>query len=234
MRPGTICIVIGAIAIAVAGALWLYNEYDDRQAFEYSQQTAQDLFALIISGDNVRHISDSLIEADDGGEDEWTPDTPGISVTPDIPDTSENADDEDSADTAESTSMTYIVVNRVAYMGVISIPKLRLDLPVNLTWSYPALRRTPCRYSGDTQHNNLVIAAHSYRTHFRDINTLVEGDVVTFTDVEGTEFNYRVVRVETLQPTDVREVVNSPYDLTLFTCTYDSRARVVVRCMMNR
>ena len=210
--------------MVIAAALWIYNEFDDKQAFEYSQRTAQDMLGLIETGGHVRHISDSLIETDEAGDNEWMP------VIPDDAETPEETPVEDPDEAVSRNDLPYIVVNRVAYMGVIRIPALRLDLPVNLTWSYPALRRTPCRFSGDTQHKNLVIAAHSYRTHFRNINTLVEGDEVIFTDVEGNEFHYRVVRVETVQPTSVAEVVNSPYDLTLFTCTYDSRARVVVRC----
>ena len=38
-------------------------------------------------------------------------------------------------------------------------------------------------------------------------------------------------RVETLPETAVEEMRAGEWDLTLFTCTYDGRARVTVRCI---
>lgn len=36
------------------------------------------------------------------------------------------------------------------YLGILSIPSLGLELPVLSDWSYPDLRKTPCRYTGST------------------------------------------------------------------------------------
>ena len=47
----------------------------------------------------------------------------------------------------------------------------------------------------------------------------------------GQTYRYTVDRVETLPETAVEEMRAGEWDLTLFTCTYDGRARVTVRCI---
>jgi len=149
---------------------------------------------------------------------------PGIDTTTEIPD--------DTSDLADLEEMKYIVLDDgEAYIGLLGIPALDLLLPVNRTLTYEALKYTPCLYSGDIKNDTIVIGAHNYASHFQNISHLAAGEVVTLTDTDGNEIIYRVTKTETVQPTDVDSVVNSEYDLTLFTCTYNGQARVVVKCM---
>ena len=53
---------------------------------------------------------------------------------------------------------------------------------------------------------------------------------MSFTDMEGIENLYEVIRVETLKPTEVDAVQNSDHDLVLYTCTYGGKTRVTVFC----
>ncbi|MDR2904317.1 MAG: sortase [Clostridiales bacterium] len=117
------------------------------------------------------------------------------------------------------------------YIGVLSIPALQLTLPVNDTWSYPKLRVSPCRYSGEAADNTLSIAAHNYKNHFGRIAALATGEPIVFTDTFGTEYDYTIAEIETVEPTEVVKVVDSMADLVLFTCNYDGSARVLVKCM---
>jgi len=125
----------------------------------------------------------------------------------------------------------YIMIDGEPYIGVLSLPALRLDLPVNNVWSYPALKRTPCRYSGDIQSGTLVIAAHNYKKHFGDISALAIGDAVTLTVADGSVIGYSVTDTEIIRPTDVGKMIYGKHDLTLFTCTYGGQDRVAVRCV---
>ena len=61
-------------------------------------------------------------------------------------------------------------------------------------------------------------------------NAAEEGDKVIFTDMDGVVTHYQVVALDILQPTAVEEMTAGAYDLTLFTCTYDSGSRLTVRC----
>lgn len=117
-----------------------------------------------------------------------------------------------------------------AYVGTVEIPALGLTLPVLNEWDYNGLRLAPCRYSGSVYTADLVVCAHSYRSHFGRLNQLRPGDEVIFTCMDGAAFVYRVAAVEVLAPVAVEEMTDSAWPLTLFTCTTDSRARVTVRC----
>ena len=117
------------------------------------------------------------------------------------------------------------------YLGVLSLPTLALELPVQAEWEMEALRRTPCRYAGTLSGDDLIIAAHNYRQHFALLHTLRAGDAVRFTDAAGLCHRYTVSLVEILDETAVEEMTAGEWDLTLFTCNYDGRARITVRCI---
>jgi len=131
----------------------------------------------------------------------------------------------------QSEDDNFIVIEGAMYIGVISIPTLGLSLPINRTWSNSALRNTPCRYSGNIHENSLVIGAHNYAKHFRNIYNLLNGDQIIFLCAEGIEHLFEVVSMETVHPSNRDSVIYSDYDLTMFTCTFDGQARIVVRCV---
>lgn len=116
------------------------------------------------------------------------------------------------------------------YIGVLEIPAFELTLPVISQWSYPALKVAPARYEGSAYSDDLIIAAHNYKTHFDNLQYLVAGDIIYFTDIDGNRFSYEVVVTEILQPTAVEQMSAGDWDLTLFTCTYGGSYRVTVRC----
>lgn len=126
-------------------------------------------------------------------------------------------------------------INGMDYIGVLRVPALDLKLPVLSEWSYNNLTVSPCRYIGSVYLNNLIIAAHNYRSHFAYLRELQQGDKVSFTDMNGNKFNYEVVETEILLPEQVDEMKSGDWDLTLFTCTFGGEYRITVRCkLVNR
>lgn len=126
--------------------------------------------------------------------------------------------------------MPETTVDGVAYIGVLRIPALALELPVVSQWSYPALKQAPCRYSGSAYLDDLVICAHNYPSHFGQLSTLHTGDSVTFTDVDGNVFAYTVAGLENLSPTAIEDMESGGWALTLFTCTVGGQSRIALRC----
>ena len=118
-------------------------------------------------------------------------------------------------------------------IAVLEIPAIDLKLPVLSEWSYPLLKKAPCRYSGSAYLDNLVIAAHNYRTHFGKLKELETGDEVIFTDAAGNRFEYKVAAVEALTPQSVEDMTSGEWALSLFTCTLDGKSRVTVRCEVS-
>ena len=127
-------------------------------------------------------------------------------------------------------TMTETEIDGYMYIGYLSIPALGLELPVMSEWDYNRLNIAPCRYSGSTKTDDLVIAAHNFAQHFGGLSGLTGGEQVIFVDMDNVVSTYTVVAVEILAPTAVEEMTNGEYDLSLYTCTYGGRSRVTVRC----
>ena len=126
--------------------------------------------------------------------------------------------------------MPVVTLGGYEYVGYVEIPTLGLKLPVMAEWDYTRLQIAPCRQFGSSRTDNLVIAAHNYDTHFGKLKELSKGDTVIFTDMEGIVSTYCVEKLETLSPDAVDTVLNSGYDLVLYTCTKGGRTRVIVFC----
>lgn len=120
-------------------------------------------------------------------------------------------------------------INGIDFIGVLRIPALELELPIISEWNYPNLKTAPCRYSGSAYLNNLIICGHNYTSHFGTLKNLWEGDIATFTDIDGNVFIYKMVERETLLPTSIDAMESGEWDLTLFTCTVGGQSRVTIR-----
>lgn len=185
-KVGTICMVLGAVLVAAALCLFIYNQRESGKAAEASEQVLGKLVEEV--GKNGKNT------------DPYDPE------------------------------MTVVEIDGYGYIGYLSIPSLNLELPVMSEWDYERLKIAPCRYSGSTKTNDLVIAGHNYTRHFGPLSRLKPGDAVYFTDMDGKLWSYEVVELDTLQPTAVEEMTSGEFDLTLYTCTYGGKSRVTVRC----
>ena len=91
--------------------------------------------------------------------------------------------------------MTEVEIDGWNYIGYLSIPAVKLNLPVMSQWSYAGLKVAPGRYSGSTYADNMVVCAHNYAKHFSPIKWLAIGSQVSFTDMDGLCWEYEVVSV---------------------------------------
>ena len=124
-----------------------------------------------------------------------------------------------------------IEINGLEYIGYLVIPSLELNLPVTKEYTPYSLKISPSIYYGSIESNNLVICGHAYRNIFGNLYKwpLIwdEGWVV---DVNNKSYKYEVELIEELGSTDIKEMVESDFDLTIYTCTNDNLRRVTVRC----
>lgn len=115
-------------------------------------------------------------------------------------------------------------------LGTLEISALGLILPVLPRWDDEHLKIAPCRQFGSLSTDDLVIAAHNYKSHFGNLQKLAAGDPIFFTDADGMSVEYTVKEIRVLSPTEVDLVRKSGFALTLYTCTYSGKDRITVFC----
>lgn len=129
-----------------------------------------------------------------------------------------------------SKEMQTVNINGYDYIGTITIPSLDLELPIISEYDYDKLNISPCRYYGSIYTNDLIICGHSYKSHFKYLANLNQEDIIIFTDITGNKYIYQVKVIEVLSPTDITEMIDNEFDLTLYTCTSDGLNRITIRC----
>ncbi|MBO4242190.1 MAG: sortase, partial [Clostridiales bacterium] len=130
----------------------------------------------------------------------------------------------------ENRTLEVVEIDGVEYIGYITIPSQDLIMAVTSDPNDEWLRFAACRYYGSPYTNDMVICGHNYDSGFGKIKELAAGDEVIFTDMNGNVTEYTVELTEVLKGTDVSKMVESGYDLTLYTCTFGGSNRFTVRC----
>lgn len=208
-RVGSVLICIGMLLIISAALLAAYNIYDDSRAAAEAENVLTQIKAYIKEQPK-----------DTGKDNDMTQEGSDTDIAP-----------EDDKSHGEETEMAFVEVDGYRYIGMVSIPAISIELPIMEQWDYVRMKISPCRYSGSVNTDDLIICAHNYRSHFGNIGNLRTGDEVIITDVAGNVFRYQVAYIDTVSGTAVGEMTSGDWDLTLFTCTYNGRSRVTVRCM---
>lgn len=209
-NKGTGMILLGLLLIAAALFLTAYNLYDEQRAEQSALQVIDRLEDYLPSEAPTEASTEPIVE-----QAPMPNDAPDYVLCPDM-------------------EMPVETINGIDYIGVLQIPLLELELPIASEWNYPNLKTAPCRYSGSAYLNNMIICAHNYSSHFGKLKSLSEGDVATFTDMAGNVFIYKMVERETLNPTDIEEMEDGDWDLTLFTCTVGGKTRVTIRFKLDK
>lgn len=208
MKKGKILIAGGLLLIAAALLLTAYNMHEAKRAEDEAETIRKTLEQEI--RENVEAGAADTEEADVQQRTEL----PLYEQYPDM-------------------EMPVEIIDGWEYIGVLEIGALELVLPVMSGWSYPGLRKAPCRYQGSVYSHDLILAGHNYSSHFGNLKTLAPGEEIVFMDVLGNRFVYELADREELPGTAVEDMESGDWDLTLFTCTLGGRSRVTLRCEMT-
>ena len=125
--------------------------------------------------------------------------------------------------------MPYEVVDGHYFIGVLDMPTLGITLPVQWGWSDELMDISPCRYTGNTEDNNIILMAHNYTTHFGALFNINLGDPVLFTDVNGHRITYHVYYIDNFHRKEISKMYEGEWDMTLFTCVPHTYNRLAVR-----
>lgn len=121
-------------------------------------------------------------------------------------------------------------IDGIDFIGRLEIPSLNKSLPITADWSYDLMKFYPNRYKGKRYDQPLIFMAHNYKSHFGDLPELKNKDEIIFVDVLGRKISYEVVAIEIIDGLDEEEMINTEYDLSLFTCNiWDRSTRFTIR-----
>ena len=140
--------------------------------------------------------------------------------------------------TVQTTESGY----RYSTIATINIPKINVEYPIldgetdSVEETEALLKISPTKFWGPEPNEigNFCIVGHNYRNSrfFSKVPTLENGDIIKITDLAGQTINYRVYNKYEVEPTDVSctsQLTNGNKEITLITCTNDSRMRVIVK-----
>lgn len=141
-----------------------------------------------------------------------------------------DAEIEELVNGSESVETPRVELNGDYYLGILSLPSVGYETPIMDNWSMERLKYCPCRYYGSPQTHDFVVAGHNYKSSFGKLHKLNIGDAVQFLDLGGELHQYVIQDIEVLEATDVPQMIQSGWDLSLYTCTYGGRQRLTIRC----
>lgn len=200
-KTGIVFVFTGAVLILSALLLYFYNVHEDERAGR-------------VSSDILCSIKAEITQTELPSNSPASEYVESVTLPAEVP----------------SEAMPVVSIGGYEYIGYISIPKLNLELPIMNDWSYMKLDMAPCRHSGSTVTDDLVIAAHNYMNHFANLSLLKVGDSVSITKMDGDKISYVVEEQRIVDGKAVEEVLVNEYDLALYTCTYEGTTRIVVFC----
>lgn len=203
-------ILIGLCLMIAGAALIGYNLWDNHRAEDSAQQTVTALNLTV-----PKETEPEIME-------------PEVSAAPEMP--SPEKEQIPPHELNPQLEMPEKEIKGIAYIGILEIPDLNLELPIASQWNSSTAKSAPCRYYGSVYQNNMVVAGHNYQKHFGKLPALPMGTEIRFTDMEGNLFLYETAGLETIQATDIEGMCRNDWDLTLFTCTVGGHARSAVRC----
>ncbi|MCI8545807.1 MAG: sortase [Clostridia bacterium] len=214
--------------VCVLVSAYIYAEYDRNKSEEVSQEILSDLQIpqedTTIAKNNVLVV----VLSDEPSEPEEEEAVPQ-------PTTSNNSSRTQSKKKTKS-GYEYTTI------ATINIPKINLTYPIVDGTTHTAeetealLKISPTKFWGPDPNSvgNFCVVGHNYRNSrfFSKVPTLAEGDSIDITDMSGKTITYKIYTKYQVDPTDVScttQLTNGRREITLITCTDDSKYRVVVK-----
>lgn len=127
-------------------------------------------------------------------------------------------------------------------VAIINIPKIDVNYPVidgktdTPEETEALLKLSPTKFWGPNPNEigNFCVVGHNYRDtrFFSQVLNLVNGDLIELTDETGKTVKYSVYDKYEVSPDDVSctsQLTNGKREVTLITCTNNSKMRVIVK-----
>lgn len=227
--------IISIFVVCILTSMYIYAEYDRNKGEAESKEILEGMLTQVSAGvieDNTIATDDILLVVLDGTQEDYEESGLLNEKAPSVAELNEKAE-------WITTSSGY----KCKTIAGIKIPKIGVDYAVvqgetgNLKEIEALLKSSPVKYHGydPNEVGNFCIVGHNYRNNrfFSKVPNLVIGDTIELTDLTGRTIVYEVYDKHTVDPNDTRDttqMTGGRKEVTLITCTDDSKLRVIVRC----
>lgn len=201
--------------ICVLSSYYIYAEYDRNK----SEQVSKEILESMTNIEQEEKLESIVIVLNSAFAEEQEIDIEG--EPEEIPDVQ--------IATAKDGTNYYTI-------GRINIPKIGVDYPILSETTVELLKISPCKFWGadPNQVGNFCIAGHNYRNtkFFSKVPTLEYGDIIEITDLSNKTVKYSVYDKFEVNEDEVEctsQETNGRTEITLITCTNDSKRRVIVK-----
>ena len=127
------------------------------------------------------------------------------------------------------TEMPMMNIDGSDYVGILQVPSGNIKLPVYSHWDENYAMSVPCRYSGSVYNNDLIIGGKNDNNNLGFVTYLNVGDTITFTDMLGRVYSYKVASI--YHKTDYApEESGSDDGLLIFSYLSDASRYIFVAC----
>lgn len=214
---------ISIFLVAILFSYYIYAEYDKNKNEAISQEILSNFsFADNVADDTTIKFADNAIVVILNTEDPF--DVTYTEPAPEI-----NPEDNIEWRRTENGTEYYTVAK-------INIPSIDCTYPIINRTTDELLKIAPCKFWGadPNQVGNFCVVGHNYRTDkfFSNVPDLQIGAEIEVTDLTGQTIVYSVYDKYVVEPDDTdctSQRTNGLKEVTIITCTDDSKQRVIVK-----
>lgn len=208
---------LSVFLVCLLSSYYIYAEYDRNK----SEQVSQEILANMTIEEPEEKLEKIVVILNSAFAEEQQVDITDEEETVEIP----------SVHIATSNDGTdYYTI------ATINIPKINVNYPILSETTTELLKISPCKFWGadPNQVGNFCIVGHNYRNSlfFSKVPTLEYGDIIEITDLSGKTVQYSVYNKYIVNPDDTTcttQLTNGRTEITLITCTNDSKQRYVIK-----
>ena len=221
---------VSVFLVCVLFSYYIYAEYDKNKNEAISQEILSNLsFEDNVTDDTTIKFSNNSVVVILNTEDPFE-----VVYSEPIEEPEEPVEEEtpyDNINWLRTNSGTEYYV-----LATINIPAIDCTYPILNQSTEELLKISPCKFWGaePNEVGNFCIAGHNYRSNkfFSHVPSLSIGDTIEITDLTNRTLVYEIYDKYVVEPEDTTcttQRTNGRKEITLITCTNDSKQRVIVR-----
>lgn len=221
---------VSVFLVCVLFSYYIYAEYDKNKNEAISQEILSNLsFEDNVTDDTTIKFSNNSVVVILNTEDPFE-----VVYSEPIEEPEEPVEEEtpyDNINWLRTNSGTEYYV-----LATINIPAIDCTYPILNQSTEELLKISPCKFWGaePNEVGNFCIVGHNYRSNkfFSHVPSLSIGDTIEITDLTNRTLVYEIYDKYVVDPEDTTcttQRTNGRKEITLITCTNDSKQRVIVR-----